>query len=91
MHADDLLGVTLAGRFRLVATLSVDDAGAIYEAVQEPLGRHVALRVIWRDRLLEGAATTLLDPAARPSIATMPDTLAAMQAATLAVYSELCP
>ena len=40
---------------------------------------------------LARAATTLLDPAARPSIATMPDTLAAMQAATLAVYSELCP
>ncbi|WP_129137162.1 glycosyltransferase [Luteimonas sp. YGD11-2] len=40
---------------------------------------------------LARAATTLLDPAARPPIATMPDTLAAMQAATLAVYSELCP
>src|SRR5690606_134859 len=61
-----------AGRFRLVATLSVDDAGAIYEAVQEPLGRHVALRVIWRDRLLEGAATTLLAEALTLSAMTHP-------------------
>ncbi|PJJ98640.1 glycosyl transferase [Lysobacteraceae bacterium NML91-0213] len=40
---------------------------------------------------LARAARALLDPATRPAIATIPDTLAAMQSATLAVYSELCP
>lgn len=40
------------------------------------------------DALATGARA-LLDPGDPPAIATMPDTLAAMQAATLAVYAEL--
>lgn len=40
---------------------------------------------------LAARARALVAPAGAVPIATMPDTLAAMQAATLAVYAELCP
>ncbi len=43
---DPLLGVTLNGRFRIVSTIGVGGMGKVYKAVQLPLERAVALKVL---------------------------------------------
>jgi serine/threonine-protein kinase len=47
MHRmDPLLGRTLASTYRVVRLLGQGGMGAVYEAVHEPLGRRVALKVL---------------------------------------------
>ncbi len=43
---DELVGRTLGGRYRVERLLERGGMGAVYEAVQQPLGRRVALKVL---------------------------------------------
>jgi eukaryotic-like serine/threonine-protein kinase len=43
---DPLIGLLIAGRYRILAELSRGQGVAVYRAEQEPLGRQVALRVV---------------------------------------------
>lgn len=47
--SDDLVATTVGGRFRVVAPLGRGGAGNVYLAIQEPLGREVALKVLRSD------------------------------------------
>ncbi len=44
--ADRMLGTTVAGRYGVVDVLGEGGMGLVYEAVQEPVGRHVALKLM---------------------------------------------
>src|SRR5688572_7401538 len=46
---DPLLGTTVAGRFRLVERIGRGGMGAVYRAVQSPLERECALKLIRND------------------------------------------
>src|SRR5262245_56773521 len=53
--ADSLIGTTLAGRYRVEARVGSGAMGAVYCAEQEGLGRRVALKIVNRDREVDGA------------------------------------
>lgn len=43
---DPLVGKTIAGRYRVTDLIGLGGMGAVYSAIQEPLGRTVALKVL---------------------------------------------
>jgi serine/threonine protein kinase len=43
---DPVLGRVVGGKYAVVSVLGVGGFGAVYRAVQEPVGRHVALKVV---------------------------------------------
>jgi serine/threonine protein kinase len=43
---DPLLGRTIAGRYRVTGKIGAGGMGAVYAAVQDPLGRQVAIKVL---------------------------------------------
>ncbi len=43
---DPVLGQVVGGKYAVVSILGVGGFGAVYRAVQEPVGRHVALKVV---------------------------------------------
>ena len=43
---DPWLGRTIAGKYRIVGQLGRGSTGLVYEAVQEPLGREVAIKIL---------------------------------------------
>ncbi len=45
-EVDPLVGQVLSGRFEIVAPIGVGGMGRVYRAVQRPLGREVALKVL---------------------------------------------
>jgi serine/threonine-protein kinase len=53
--ADSLIGTTLAGRYRVEARVGSGAMGAVYRAEQAGLGRHVALKIVNRDRQVDNA------------------------------------
>jgi serine/threonine protein kinase len=52
--SDSLIGATLAGRYRVEARVGSGAMGAVYRAEHAVLGRHVALKILNRDRLVGG-------------------------------------
>jgi serine/threonine protein kinase len=52
--ADSMVGTTLAGRYRVEARVGSGAMGAVYRAEQAILGRHVALKIVNRDRHVGG-------------------------------------
>jgi serine/threonine-protein kinase len=43
---DALVGRTIGGRYRIVGTVGLGGMGRVYDAVQSPLDRHVAIKVL---------------------------------------------
>src|SRR2546421_4421902 len=43
---DALVGRTIGGRYRIVGTVGFGGMGRVYDAVQAPLDRHVAIKVL---------------------------------------------
>ncbi|MFL5396915.1 MAG: serine/threonine-protein kinase [Myxococcales bacterium] len=43
---DALIGRTIGGRYRIVGTVGLGGMGRVYDAVQSPLDRHVAIKVL---------------------------------------------
>src|SRR4051812_7868698 len=43
---DALVGRTIGGRYRIVGTVGFGGMGRVYDAVQSPLDRHVAIKVL---------------------------------------------
>ena len=75
---DPLLGVTLAGRFTVLARLGKGSMGAVYRARQEPIGRDVALKIVRRDRAYDAETKARFEREARAiSSLTSPHTVTA--------------
>ena len=47
--SDSLVGVMLGGRYRMIGPLGKGGTGLVYLAIQEPLGREVAVKVLRQD------------------------------------------
>ena len=62
--ADPRIGSVVGGRFRIEAALARGGMGVVYRAVQEPLGRAVALKLI-RGDVLDGVARLRFEREAR--------------------------
>ncbi|HTU60565.1 MAG TPA: protein kinase, partial [Polyangiales bacterium] len=52
--ASTLIGTTIAGRYRIEARVGSGAMGAVYRAEQAGLGRRVALKIVNRDRQVDG-------------------------------------
>jgi serine/threonine-protein kinase len=54
MSTASLIGTTIAGRYRIEARVGSGAMGAVYRAEQAGLGRRVALKIVNRDRQVDG-------------------------------------
>jgi eukaryotic-like serine/threonine-protein kinase len=52
--SSSLIGTTIAGRYRIEARVGSGAMGAVYRAEQAGLGRRVALKIVNRDRQVDG-------------------------------------
>ncbi len=50
-EARSLVGERLAGRFQIVEAIGTGGMGSVYRAIQEPIGREVALKVLRREHV----------------------------------------
>ncbi|RLB53631.1 MAG: serine/threonine protein kinase [Deltaproteobacteria bacterium] len=48
-QADPLLGTKLEGRFEVIERIGTGGMGTVYRAKQDPLGRHVALKILKKE------------------------------------------
>ena len=46
---DPLIGRTLLGRYEIIGTLGLGGSSRVYRAIQQPMGREVALKVVRSD------------------------------------------
>jgi eukaryotic-like serine/threonine-protein kinase len=73
---DPMLGRVLAGRFEILARLGAGSMGTVYRAVQAPIGRPVAIKILRSDRALyEGSRARFLREARANSALTSPNTV----------------
>jgi serine/threonine-protein kinase len=73
---DPMLGRVLAGRFEIVGRLGAGSMGTVYRAVQTPIGRSVAIKILRSDRALyEGSRARFLREARANSALTSPNTV----------------
>ncbi|MEO1338671.1 MAG: protein kinase, partial [Myxococcota bacterium] len=50
---DPLLGVVIGGKYGIIDVLGVGGFGSVYEAIQEPVLRHVALKIVHQRHLAD--------------------------------------
>jgi serine/threonine-protein kinase len=73
-----LLGTTLAGRFTILSRLGSGSMGSVYRARQATVGRHVALKIVRRDRAYDPETKARFEREARAvSMLTSPHTVTA--------------
>jgi serine/threonine protein kinase len=53
---DAMLGRVLAGRFTILARIGAGSMGTVYRALQAPIGRQVAIKILRRDRAIDDAS-----------------------------------
>jgi eukaryotic-like serine/threonine-protein kinase len=74
--ADPMIGRLLAGRFRIASKLGAGSMGAVYRAVQLPIGRAVAIKILRSDRAADEASRArFLREARANSALTSPNTV----------------
>ncbi len=73
---DTMLGRVLAGRFTILARLGAGSMGTVYRAVQAPIGREVAIKILRSDRAIdEVSRARFLREARANSLLTSPNTV----------------
>jgi serine/threonine protein kinase len=76
LDVDPMLGRVLAGRFSIRARLGSGSMGTVYRAVQAPIGREVALKILRTDRAVDDASRArFLREARANSALTSPNTV----------------
>ena len=73
---DPMLGRVLAGRFTILARLGAGSMGTVYRAIQSPIGRRVAIKILRSDRAIdEVSRARFLREARANSLLTSPNTV----------------
>jgi len=74
--ADPMLGRILAGRFKILSGIGAGSMGTVYRAVQAPIGRPVAIKILRSDRAIDEATRArFLREARATSALTSPHTV----------------
>jgi len=75
-QADPMLGRVLAGRFKILSRLGAGSMGTVYRAIQGPIGRPVAIKILRGDRAVdEGSRARFLREARANSALASPNTV----------------
>jgi serine/threonine-protein kinase len=75
-QADPLLGTKLEGRYEIVERIGTGGMGTVYRAKQEPLGRHVALKILKKELNWDSDTVTRFHREAKAmSLLTHPNTV----------------
>jgi len=75
-EADPMLGRVLDGRFRILDRLGAGSMGTVYRAIQAPIGRPVAIKILRSDRAVdEGSRARFLREARANSSLASPNTV----------------
>jgi len=73
---DPMLGRVLAGRFRILSRLGAGSMGTVYRAIQSPIGRPVAIKILRGERAVdEGSRARFLREAQANSALASPNTV----------------
>jgi len=75
-QSDPLLGTTLEGRYEIIERVGTGGMGTVYRAKQEPLGRHVALKILKKELNWDSDTVTRFHREAKAmSLLTHPNTV----------------
>jgi serine/threonine protein kinase len=75
-EGDAMLGRVLAGRFTILARIGAGSMGTVYRALQAPIGRQVAIKILRRDRAIDDASRArFLREARANSLLSSPNTV----------------